>query len=94
MHNQKRLLLLNLNEVYATFKRDNPEFKIGISYFPTWDLNIALQSEHMVHILFVFVNSPKREVNGCSALLFEKMTYHDLLEPGAVQEGLGPSGKL
>ena len=30
---QKRLLLLNLNELYTTFKHENPELKIGISKF-------------------------------------------------------------
>ena len=33
VHKQKRLLLMNLNELYQAFKNDYTEIKIGISKF-------------------------------------------------------------
>ena len=51
-HRQKRLLLVNLHELYVAFKKDNPNEKIGFSKFcslrPKWCIIVGSSGTHSV----------------------------------------------
>ena len=52
VHEQKRLLLCNLHELYTTFKVIYPDAKIGFSKFcslrPKWCVNVGSAGTHSV----------------------------------------------
>ena len=79
VHKQKRLLLCNLNELYALFKEQNPEVKIGFSKFctlrPKWCVTVGSSGTHSVCVCTIHQNA-KLLVN---AIKTGHCTYKDLM---------------
>ena len=61
IHKQKRLLLCNLNELYASFKQKYPHHKIGFSKFctlrPKWCITVSSSGTHNVCVCTIHQNT-------------------------------------
>ena len=79
VHQQKRLLLLNLNELYAAFKNKFPNEKIGYSKFcmlrPKWCVTVGSMGTHSVCVCSIHQNVKLL----LKAVNLDK-SYHDLIE--------------
>ena len=80
-HVQKRLLLLNLNELYQKYKARYPNDKIGLSKFcairPPYCITVGSRGTHSVCVCTIHQNVKLM----IAALPTEtNITYHDLLE--------------
>lgn len=80
-HRQKRLILMNLNELHVLFKQKYPETKIGLSKFcqlrPKECITVGARGTHSVCVCTQHQN--------VKLMLFalpvkEKVTYHDLMD--------------
>ena len=76
-HVQKRLILSNLKEMYAMFKEEHPQIKIGFSKFcslrPKWCILVGASGSHSVCVCTIHQN----------VLLLVKavnLDYHDLID--------------
>ena len=60
VHMQKRLLLLNLNELYSSFKSEYPNIKVGFSKFcvlrPKWCVLAGSSGTHSVCVCMIHQN--------------------------------------
>ena len=79
VHQQQRLLLLNLNELYTAFKNKFPNEKIGLSKFymlrPKWCATVGSTSTHSVCVCSIHQNVKLL----LKAVNLDK-SYHDLIE--------------
>ena len=82
-HVQKRLLLMNLNELYETYKAKHPKDKIGLSTFcalcPSHCITVGCRGTHSVCVCTIHQNVKLM----LSALPTDNnitVTYHDLME--------------
>ena len=61
IHEQKRLLLCNLNELYSAFKKKHPNHKIGLSKFcslrPKWCVTVTSSGTHTVCVCTTHQNT-------------------------------------
>eukprot|EP00112_Aurelia_sp_Birch-Aquarium-sp1_P006733 Seg1737.9 transcript_id=Seg1737.9/GoldUCD/mRNA.D3Y31 product="hypothetical protein" protein_id=Seg1737.9/GoldUCD/D3Y31 len=61
VHKQKRLLLCNLKELYALFKKQYPESQIGFSKFcalrPKWCITVGSSGTHSVCVCTIHQNA-------------------------------------
>ena len=84
---QKRLILLNLNEMYAQFKERHPQLKIGISKFcelrPKWCVTVGARGMHSVCVCTIHQN-PKLMLAAIGGL---KMDLHQVMELQARSQG-------
>jgi len=57
---QKRLLLANIEELYSSFKEQNPDCKVGISKFyelrPQWCITVGVKGTHSVCVCEIHQN--------------------------------------
>ena len=75
VHKQKRLILMNLNELYTVFKKEHQDVTIGISIFcelrPKNYITVGSRGSHSVCVCKIHQNVKP---------LIVKVTYHNLLE--------------
>jgi len=79
---QKRLLLVNLKEMYEHFRKDNPESKIGFSKFcdlrPRWCITVGSRSSHSVCVCEIHQNV-KLLVSALHNVGIQNISYEDLM---------------
>jgi len=80
-HRQKRLILINLNELYTLFRHNYTEAKIGLSKFcqlrPKECITVVARGTHSVYVCTIHQNVKLM----LSALPAEsKVTYHELMD--------------
>ena len=82
VYKQKRLLLCNLNELYAAYKAMYPENKIGLSKFcslrPKWCVTVNSSGSHSVCVCSIHQNT-KLIADSFSAIISERYSYKDLM---------------
>ena len=79
VHRQKRLIMMNLNELYAVFKTKFPEVKIGFSKFcmlrPKWCVTVGSSGAHSVCVCSIHQN-----VKLLLKAVDLEQSYHELIE--------------
>ena len=81
LHKQRRLLLLNLNELYVLFKERHPEIKVGLSKFcelrPKECVTVGARGTHSVCVCTIHQNV---KLMLADLPCLQNITYRDLMQ--------------